>query len=188
MALDSVHQGVQFSSGEDSSTLSERTPKGFESRGKKAHVRIIFLSLKSYDPMKIRWSAEHQRQKIQQYEMADRIAKTTVPENHGYSLIKEILTLWSNCTGPRTVAGPPMWGLSCQQISFGPENLWRRVRFCQLYHRMGSAWETYLLKYPIRPRSSIPIRHRRCHCDKTWKTASDFWMRLWLSGVEIGRD
>lgn len=121
--LDSVHQGVQFSSGEDP-VLYLKDPKGMTRNERRVMLdHISQLNEKSYE----KFGDPEIRSKIQQYEMAYRM-QTTVPEVMDVSKEPDsIIKLYGpDCLVPGTYAA------NCLLARKLSEN---GVRFVQLYHQ-----------------------------------------------------
>ncbi|MCC5928704.1 MAG: DUF1501 domain-containing protein [Cyclobacteriaceae bacterium] len=121
--LDSVHQGVQFSSGEDP-VLYLKDPKGMTRTERRLMLdHISQLNEKSFE----KFGDPEIRSKIQQYEMAYRM-QTTVPEV--MDVTKEpdsIIKLY----GPECLV-PGTYAANCLLARKLSEN---GVRFVQLYHQ-----------------------------------------------------
>jgi hypothetical protein len=121
--LDSVHQGVQFSSGEDP-VLYLKDPKGMTRNERRIMLNHISqLNEQSFE----KFGDPEIRSKIQQYEMAYRM-QTTVPEVMDVSKEPDsIIKLYGpDCLVPGTYAA------NCLLARKLSEN---GVRFVQLYHQ-----------------------------------------------------
>jgi len=121
--LDSVHQGVQFSSGEDP-VLYLRDPKGMSREERRVMLdNIAELNQLSYD----KYGDPEISAKIRQYEMAYRM-QTTVPEimDTGREPDSVIKLYGPDCLVPGTYAA------NCLLARKLSEN---GVRFVQLYHQ-----------------------------------------------------
>lgn len=121
--LDSVHQGVQFSSGEDP-VLYLNNPEGMDRPSRRRMLdRIAELNAKSYED----FGDPEIQTKIQQYEMAYRM-QTAVPELTDLSKEPEhIVRMYgADCLVPGTYAANCLLARKLSEAG---------VRFVQLYHQ-----------------------------------------------------
>lgn len=121
--LDSVHQGVQFSSGEDP-VLYLNNPEGMDRPSRRRMLdRLAELNAKSYDD----FGDPEIQTKIQQYEMAYRM-QTAVPELTDLSKEPEhIVRMYgADCLVPGTYAANCLLARKLSEAG---------VRFVQLYHQ-----------------------------------------------------
>lgn len=121
--LDSVHQGVQFSSGEDP-VLYLNNPDGMDRQSRRRMLdRLAELNAKNYDD----FGDPEIQTKIQQYEMAYRM-QTAVPELTDLSKEPEhIVRMYgADCLVPGTYAANCLLARKLSEAG---------VRFVQLYHQ-----------------------------------------------------
>ncbi|NRB50191.1 MAG: DUF1501 domain-containing protein [Saprospiraceae bacterium] len=121
--LDSVHQGVQFSSGEDP-VLYLNNPEGMDRPSRRRMLdRLAELNAKSYED----FGDPEIQTKIQQYEMAYRM-QTAVPELTDLSKEPEhIVRMYgADCLVPGTYAANCLLARKLSEAG---------VRFVQLYHQ-----------------------------------------------------
>lgn len=121
--LDSVHQGVQFSSGEDP-VLYLNNPDGMDRQSRRRMLdRLAQLNAKNYDD----FGDPEIQAKIQQYEMAYRM-QTAVPELTDLSKEPEhIVRMYgADCLQPGTYAANCLLARKLSEAG---------VRFVQLYHQ-----------------------------------------------------
>ncbi len=121
--LDSVHQGVQFSSGEDP-VLYLNNPEGMDRPSRRRMLdRLAALNAKSYED----FGDPEIQTKIQQYEMAYRM-QTAVPELTDLSKEPEhIVRMYgADCLVPGTYAANCLLARKLSEAG---------VRFVQLYHQ-----------------------------------------------------
>jgi hypothetical protein len=126
--LDSIHQGVQFSSGENP-VLYLNNPESIDKLDRRSMIdKVVALNQQSYEE----FGDPEIATKIQQYEMAYRM-QTAVPEITDLSKEPEsIVKLYgSDCLVPGTFAA------NCLLARKLSEN---GVRFVQLYHQ---GWDTH---------------------------------------------
>lgn len=127
--LDSIHQGVQFSSGEDP-VLYLKNPEGITKQERREMLdNLSKLNQSSYEELQ----DPEINSKIQQYEMAYRM-QTTVPEvmdvsNEPLSVIK---LYGSDCLVPGTFAANCLLARKLSESG---------VRFVQLYHQ---GWDQHV--------------------------------------------